>query len=280
MVDDVFAIPRIEQFLSSAPFPQSRRQNNVLHGSIIHERGKLTKSFCFWYSIRMFATYVNCIAVIAGSLIGLLLKKVIKDSFKEIVMTSAGLVTIVIGMGMALKADSYLVMIFSVVLGGFVGYALRIEDHILGFGGWIQRKTDKDGDGVGFSQGFLNASLLFCTGAMSIVGSIQAGTIGDYQLILVKSVMDGCMAVVFSAAYGIGVLFSAVVVLLYQGFFTLAGGWLQPHLGESGINEMGAVGGVLLLMIAGNLLQVKKFKTGDFLPALVFAPILAHFISM
>lgn len=228
----------------------------------------------------MFATYVNCLAVIVGTLVGLLLKRVIKESFKEIVMTSAGLVTVVIGLGMALKAGSYLVMIFSVILGGFVGYALRIEDHVLGLGGWIQRKTSKSGDSVTFAQGFLNASLLFCTGAMSIVGSIQAGTVGDYQLILVKSVMDGCMAIVFTAAYGIGVLFSSLVVLVYQGFFTLAGGWLQPHLGEVGINEMGAVGGVLLLMIAGNLLQIKKFRTGDFLPALVFAPILARFITV
>ena len=228
----------------------------------------------------MLATYVNCLAVIVGSLVGLLLKKVIKDSFKEIVMTSAGLVTVVIGTGMALKTTSYLVMIFSVILGGFVGYALRIEDHVLALGGVIQKKTDKNGDGASFAQGFLNASLLFCTGAMSIVGSIQAGTVKDYQLILVKSVMDGCMAIVFAAAYGVGVMFSSVVVLVYQGFFTLAGGWLQPHLGEQGINEMGAVGGILLLMIGCNLLQVKKCRTGDFLPALAFAPLLAKWIAL
>lgn len=221
----------------------------------------------------MFATYVNCIAVLVGGCIGLLLKRFIKDSFKEVVMTSAGLVTLVIGISMALKTSSYLVMIFSVIIGGMIGTWIHIEDHVLSLGGWLQKKVDKKGDGVAFANGFLNASLLFCTGAMSIVGSIQAGTIQDYSLILVKSVMDGCMAIVFAAAYGSGVLFSILTILVYQGFFTLAGGWLQPHLGEDGIAEMGAVGGVLLLMIALNLLQLKKCKTGDFLPALVFAPL-------
>ncbi|MFA6844819.1 MAG: DUF554 domain-containing protein [Sphaerochaetaceae bacterium] len=228
----------------------------------------------------MFATYVNCLAVVVGAIVGLILKKYIKESFNEVVMTSAGLVTCIIGISMALKTGSYLVMIFSVIVGGLVGYALHIEEHVLSLGNWLQKKTDKKGDGVTFAQGFLNASLLFCTGAMSIVGSIQAGTVGDYQLIFVKSIMDGCMAIVFAAAYGPGVLFSAVTILIYQGFFTLAGGWLEPHLGENGINEMGSVGGILLLMIACNLLGIKKCKTGDFLFALFFAPFFSYVASL
>jgi uncharacterized membrane protein YqgA involved in biofilm formation len=114
---------------------------------------------------------------------------------------------------------------------------------------------------------------------MSVVGSIQAGTTGEMTTILIKSVMDGCMAVVFASVYGIGVMFSFLSILVYQGFFTLAGGWLQPLLGEVGINELSAEGGVLLLMIGLGLLNIRKFKTGNFIPALIFAPVLGILVD-
>jgi uncharacterized membrane protein YqgA involved in biofilm formation len=166
-----------------------------------------------------------------------------------------------------------------VVLGGFIGYALRIEDGVLALGTWMERRLSRGRgnaeSGRNFALGFLNASLLFCSGAMTVVGSIQAGTVGDYQLILVKSIMDGCMAIIFSAVYGPGVLASALFVLLYQGFFTLAGGAIAPVLGDAGINELAAVGGVLLMMIGFGLLDIRKSKTGNFLPAMIVAPLLA-----
>jgi uncharacterized membrane protein YqgA involved in biofilm formation len=115
---------------------------------------------------------------------------------------------------------------------------------------------------------------LFCSGAMSIVGSIQAGTSGDYRLILVKSVLDGSMAIVLAAAYGVGVLFSSLFILVYQGFFTLAGSWLAPLLGKTGINELSAVGGILIIMIAFSLLDIKHFKTADYLLGMFIAPLL------
>ncbi|MFA6840086.1 MAG: DUF554 domain-containing protein [Sphaerochaetaceae bacterium] len=239
----------------------------------------------------MFATYFNCIAVIIGSLLGLLLRSRIRDEFKSVVMSSSGLVTLVIGMSMALGTNSYLILIFSVVIGGFVGYALHIEDGILRLGDWMDRRTSRVSSpasdnvhseavaavsgGSNFAKGFLDASLLFCSGAMSVVGSIQAGTVGDYELIMVKSIMDGCMAIIFAAAYGPGVIASALFILIYQGFFTLAGGWLAPVLGDSGIAELSAVGGILLLMIGLGLTGIKEFKTGNFLPAMVVAPLLA-----
>lgn len=267
----------------------------------------------------MFATYFNCIAVIVGSLLGLLLRTRIKDDFKSVVFACSGLVTLVIGVSMALGTNNYLILLFSLVIGGFCGYALHIEDGVLRLGAWMERKTarkvkpsgagatdgvaegvaegvpqdgtamgtadadardasvamSKPSSGSNFAKGFLNASLLFCSGAMSVVGSIQAGTVGDYELIMVKSIMDGCMAIVFAAAYGPGVIASALFILVYQGFFTLAGGWLAPVLGETGIAELSAVGGVLLMMIGFGLVGVKEFKTGNFLPAMVIAPILA-----
>ncbi|HHT80065.1 MAG: DUF554 domain-containing protein [Sphaerochaeta sp.] len=227
----------------------------------------------------MFATYINCLSVIIGSLIGLLLKNRLKSSYREVVFTSSGLVTLVIGISMAMQTGSFLILIFSTVLGGFVGYALSIEDGVLSLGAWVESKLGKkNGDeqaSKNFALGFLNASLLFCSGAMTVVGSIQAGTTGDYQLLLVKSVMDGCMAIIFSAVYGPGVMASALVILVYQGFFTLAGGFISPILGESGIAELSAVGGVLLMMIGLGLLDIRKSKTGNFLPAMLIAPVLA-----
>ncbi|MDD2231779.1 MAG: DUF554 domain-containing protein [Sphaerochaetaceae bacterium] len=230
----------------------------------------------------MIATYINCIAVVLGALIGLLLKKHISEKFKEVVFASSGCVTLVLGMGMALKSSNALVMILALVIGGGIGYLIRIEDGILKLGEKIEGLTRKKGEtteGSTFAQGFMSASILFCSGAMTVVGSIQAGTAGQYQTLLVKSIMDGCMAIVFGAAYGIGVAFSALFVLVYQGFFTLAGGWLQPLLGDAGIGELAATGGVLLLMIGFGLLDLKKFKTANFLPALVLAPVLLSLVS-
>ncbi|HKL57581.1 MAG TPA: DUF554 domain-containing protein, partial [Sphaerochaeta sp.] len=206
----------------------------------------------------MFATYINCLTVILGSLLGLFLKNRLKSSYKEVVFTSSGLITLVIGISMAMQTGSFLILIFSTILGGFVGYALSIEEGVLSLGTWIEsklgRKHGNEEASKNFALGFLNASLLFCSGAMTVVGSIQAGTTGDYQLLLVKSVMDGCMAIIFSAVYGPGVMASALVILVYQGFFTLAGGFISPILGEAGIAELSAVGGVLLMMIGLGLL--------------------------
>lgn len=227
----------------------------------------------------MFATYINCLTVILGSLLGLFLKNRLKSSYKEVVFTSSGLITLVIGISMAMQTGSFLILIFSTILGGFVGYALSIEEGVLSLGTWIEsklgRKHGNEEASKNFALGFLNASLLFCSGAMTVVGSIQAGTTGDYQLLLVKSVMDGCMAIIFSAVYGPGVMASALVILVYQGFFTLAGGFISPILGEAGIAELSAVGGVLLMMIGLGLLDIRKSKTGNFLPAMLIAPVLA-----
>ncbi len=226
----------------------------------------------------MWAVFINCGAIILGSLIGILVGKHVKDSFKEIVFSCSGLVTIVMGIQMALGSTNFLVMLIALLLGGALGYLLKIEDRVYSLGEKMGRATHSEGT-QNFAKGFLTASVLFCSGAMAVVGSIQAGTTGDMTTILIKSVMDGCMAVVFASIYGIGVMFSFLCILVYQGFFTLAGGWLQPVLGEVGIAELSAEGGVLLLMIGLGLLKIKEFKTANFIPALVFAPVLAILVS-
>ena len=225
----------------------------------------------------MLAVFINCATVILGSIIGLLVGKHLKESFKEIVFSCAGLVTLVMGVGMALESSNKLVMLLALLVGGAIGYLLKIEDGILSLGDKLGNLTHKDENvestSRNFGKGFLAASVLFCSGAMSVVGSIQAGTTGEMQTILIKSVMDGCMAVVFASVYGVGVMFSSLFILVYQGFFTLAGGWLEPVLGTVGITELSAEGGILLLMIGFGLLKIKEFKTANFLPALVFAPV-------
>ena len=224
----------------------------------------------------MLAVFINCGTVILGSLIGLLVGRHLKDSFKEIVFSCSGLVTIVMGIQMALQSSNFLTLLLALLLGGALGYLLKIEDRILALGDRLGKATGGADGQTGtqnFAKGFLTASVLFCSGAMSVVGSIQAGTTGEMTTILIKSVMDGCMAVVFSSIYGIGVMFSFLFILVYQGFFTLAGGWLEPLLGSVGIAELTASGGVLLLMIGFGLLKIREFKTANFLPALVFAPV-------
>ena len=224
----------------------------------------------------MLAVFINCATVIVGSFIGLLVGKHLKESFKEIVFACSGLITLVMGIQMAMQSSNFLVLLLALLIGGALGYLLKIEDRVLSLGDKLGKMTGNKDAQTGtqnFAKGFLTASVLFCSGAMSVVGSIQAGTTGEMTTILIKSVMDGCMAVVFASVYGIGVMFSFLFILLYQGFFTLAGGWLEPLLGEVGINELSAEGGVLLLMIGFGLLKIREFKTANFLPALVFAPV-------
>lgn len=227
----------------------------------------------------MIATFINAAAVILGALLGLLLGNRISETFKNIVMLSAGVITLVLGIDMALEAPSAIADLFALVLGGFIGFALDIEGGVLRLG----NKVESLGGGVSggnFGKGFLNASLLFCTGAMSVVGSINAGTSGDYELILIKSVMDGFMAIVFAAAYGSGVFASAITIIVYQGFFTLAGGFIQPLLGDVGVAALSSTGGFLLVLLSLNLLSLKDCHTGNFLPALVLAPIMQYLYSL
>ncbi|MDY3851046.1 MAG: DUF554 domain-containing protein [Bullifex sp.] len=228
----------------------------------------------------MTATFINAFAVILGGLLGLLLKKKISSSFKDIVMMAAGVTTLVLGIDMALEAPSAIANLFSLIIGGFIGFALRIEGRVLSLGDRIERLGGKKSSGGDFAKGFLNSSLLFCTGAMSIVGSIQAGTSGNWEPILIKSVMDGFMAIVFASTYGLGVFASAVTIIIYQGFFTLAGVYIEPILGTEGINAMASTGGLLLIFLALSLLNLKDCRTGNFLPALILAPLMQYLYSL
>lgn len=227
---------------------------------------------CFPIIHSMIATIINALAIVLGSAVGLLFGKKISSSLQAVIMYGAGTITLILGIQMAMEMPSAIVSLFALVIGGVIGTILKIEERIFNLGEMIGKKAGQDGGGIG--TGFLNASVLFCAGAMAVVGSIQAGTIGDYDLILVKSVMDGMVAIVFSAIYGLGTMLSAISIILYQGFFTLLGGYLEPLLGDAGITALSAEGGLLLILIALKLLGIKDAASGNFLPALVLAPII------
>ena len=218
----------------------------------------------------MIATIINCVTVFVGALIGILLHAKISEDFKETVFTSVGLFTLIIGISMALKAERVVYLALSLVLGGMLGNALDIEGKILAFGEFLKRRFARGGEGRhDFAYGFLNASVLFCVGAMTLVGAFKAGAEGDYTLILTKSVMDGFMAILLTAAMGIGVAFSIITILVYQGGLTLLAVVVKPLVTPLVLSELTGVGGALVMMIGLNLLHLKKIKTGNFIMALV-----------
>jgi len=217
----------------------------------------------------MIATVINALAILAGSLIGLFLRKGLPEKAKAAVFSAAGLISLVLGMRMALGTAHVLAMALALIIGGLAGTALNIEGAVLRLGEWLKRRFAKGDDSGTFAAGFLDSSVLFCVGAMALVGSFKAGVEGDYELILTKSVMDGFMAVILTGAMGVGVAFSALAVLVYQGVLTIAAVWIEPWVSELMLAELSAVGGVLVIMIGINLLGLRKIPTADFLPALV-----------
>ncbi len=232
----------------------------------------------------MIATIVNALAIVLGTAIGLLARKGFSERARDAAYNATGIISLVIGVGMAITTEHVLAFAIAVIAGGLVGTALDIEGAVYRLGEWLRSRFARRGavetradapeagaearDG-GFAYGFLNASVLFCVGAMALVGSFKAGAEGDYDLILTKSVMDGVIAVMFAGAMGVGVGFSALSVLVYQGALTLAAAWIKPYVTASMMTELSAVGGALVIMIGINLLGLKKIRTGDFLPALV-----------
>ena len=218
----------------------------------------------------MIATFVNCATVLVGSIIGLLFNKKVTDQFKQVIYTGIGMFTLVIGIMMALETTRILFVALSIVMGGLLGTWWNIEDGILKLGRLLERKfgSKEDRETSTFAFGFLNASILFCVGAMTIVGSFKAGAEGNYDLILTKSVMDGCMAILLTAAMGIGVAFSIITILVYQGGLTLLAGVLSPYISPLVLSELSGAGGILIMMIGLNLLNLKEIKTANFLPAL------------
>jgi uncharacterized protein len=224
----------------------------------------------------MIATVVNAVAVIVGSLAGILLRKKIGEQFRTVVYSAVGLISLILGIKMALESREVLILAISLVIGGLLGSWWNIEGGVLRLGDYLQKRFTRKGPegSTTFAYGFLNASVLFCVGAMALVGSFKAGAEGDFDLILIKSVMDGFMAIMLTAAMGIGVAFSALIVLVYQGGLTLLSGFLKPLVTEQILSELTGYGGALVIMIGLGLLGLKTFKTANYLPGFILVIVL------
>lgn len=223
----------------------------------------------------MIATWINAALVLLGSVIGLLFRKYISDRFSKVVTQALALCVASIGISMAVKTADTLCVIICMVLGVLLGELLRIEDRLDGAGEFLRRKLVRDGESSRFTEGFVTATLLYCVGAMAITGSIEAGLNHNYGIIVSKGVIDGVTSITFAATMGIGVAFSIIPLIFYQGAITLLAAVVGPYLPPEVITEMSAVGGIAIIGIALNMLNIPnlKIKVGNMLPA-IFLPII------
>jgi uncharacterized membrane protein YqgA involved in biofilm formation len=230
-----------------------------------------------------FGTIVNVIAIIAGGACGIILKKGIPEGFKTTIMQAIGLAVMIVGISGALqgiysvtaegKLDrNYITgMILSLVIGSILGEILKIEENLDKLGAWFQNRFAKNE--TNFAKGFVTASLVYCVGAMAIVGALEDGLYGKVDILFAKAMLDGISAIVFSATLGVGVIFSSLPVLAYQGLITILAGALKPLLSDVVVSQMSLTGSVLILAIGFNMLEIKKFKVGNMLPS-IFMPLI------
>ena len=233
----------------------------------------------------MKGTLVNAAAILVGSSLGLLLKKGIPETYQKTIVKTLGLAVSVIGIEMALKTSNIMIVITSLIIGAICGEFFDLDGKINKLGNWLTaifKKINHNKDAANstdIGEGFVTASLLYCIGAMAVIGSIQDGLTGDTKILYAKSLLDGTMSIALSATLGIGVALSSISVLIYQGFFTLIAGILAPFLSDFVINELAATGGVLIIGIALILLEATKIKLANLLPAIPAAIIVAYLWS-
>ena len=218
----------------------------------------------------MIAQVVNAAAIVIGALLGNRLRGGISERFRSILMQAMALAVMLIGITGAIKTTDALIVVVSLAIGALIGEGINIEKRLEQAGDALKSRVK--GAEASFTQGFVSASLIFCVGAMAIVGSLDAGLHGEYSTILTKSLIDGITAAMLASTLGIGVIFSAVAVFVYQGAITLLAGLLQPLLTDAIITEMSAVGGLLIFAIGLNMQGITKIRVGNLLPA-IFIPL-------
>jgi uncharacterized membrane protein YqgA involved in biofilm formation len=222
----------------------------------------------------LFGTFVNTLAIVAGSLVGLVLRGGLPEAYRLTVIQAIGLAVVLIGLRGALGCDDLLLVIFSLAIGAALGTALKIEARLESLGQRIERRFG--GNDNDLARGFVTASLVFCVGSMAIVGSLESGLADNHQTLFAKSVLDGISSIVFASSFGVGVLFSALPVLVYQGAITLSASLLKPLLVPAVVAQMSAVGGLLIVAIGFNLLDIANLRVGNMLPA-IFLPLVYFF---
>ena len=228
----------------------------------------------------MLGVLVNTVAVLIGSAIGLLFKKGIPQKYSDAVMTGIALCTVYIGISGALKGENTIVLIVSMALGAACGTLLDLDGGLNKLGQLVEKKFSRKDGTSSIAQGFITASLLFCVGAMTIVGSLTAGLTGDNEMLFTKSVLDLISASMLSVSLGIGVMFSAAFVLVFQGAIAMMAGLLEPVLTTASINEIICAGSLMIMALGLNMLGITKIKVANYLPALVFAPIVLRLAAL
>jgi hypothetical protein len=222
----------------------------------------------------MIGTITNTATVIAGSLLGLLIHSRMPRKISGIVFHAIGLFTLVLGFTMAFKSDRYLIMIFSLVLGAIVGELLDIDAVLNSLSDRLKKRLKISH--AGFTEGLITAFFLFCMGSMTILGAFEEGLGGEPTLLMTKAVLDGFSSIALAASLGVGVLFSALPLFLFQGGLTLFASWLHELFTPEMIAALSAVGGVLLVGLGLSILEIKKIKIANLLPSLIFITLLAY----
>ena len=228
--------------------------------------------------MQLLGALVNGAAICVGGGVGLVLKNGLKEQYRDMLIGVMGLSVLFSGISTAMgglldEAVEPLLFIVSLVLGGLVGQAIGIERHLEAFGDWMQSRLGNGGGN--FSQGCVTASLTFCVGTMAILGSLESGIQGVHTTLFTKSIIDGITALIFASTLGVGVLFSAVPVVLYQGALTLLAVVVEPYLSADIIREISVIGGILIAAIGMNMLEIRRFQVGNLLPAIV-VPVLYY----
>jgi len=226
----------------------------------------------------MIGTIVNVIAVIIGSSIGLIIHKKLPERLVKVTFQVLGLFTIVLGIKMAFDSQNLLILIFSLLIGSIMGSGLKLNDG-------LEKQTEKlnkklGGKNQSFNKGLITAFLLFCVGSMTILGAIEEGMNNNPELLLIKSLMDGFSSIALTVAFGIGVMFSVIPLIVFQGGLTILAMWLGSFFPDIYISEITAVGGVILLGLGLNLLEITKIKLIDLLPALLVSPLLLYIYQL
>lgn len=236
----------------------------------------------------MIGTLINFALVMVGGMLGLIIGGHLPERIKVIVVSAIGLMTIVLGVSSAIHTENALIPLVALVLGAIIGELLDIDKGINRLGDWLKKRFDKAGSGQNFTTAFVVASLQFCVGPLTILGAINDGLTGNFSLLAIKAVLDGFSAIIFASTFGVGVLFAGATILLVQGGISLLAGYIKPLLvsiptasisAQPRVIELSAVGGVILIGLALNILDIKRIKVANLLPALIIAPLIVILLN-
>ncbi len=219
----------------------------------------------------MVGTIINALAILVGGMVGVLFKNVIPEKIAEALLKASGLTVITVGIKLSLVGENLTLLIMSVIIGTAIGELINIEGKLDNLGVFVESKLKNKSSNI--TLGFVTCTLIYCVGSMSIIGAIQSGLTGNHEILFSKALLDGIMSITMAVSMGVGVAFSSISVLIYQGTITLLAQFMQSLLSDVVVTEMTAIGGVLIMAIGLNFLEIKRIKVGNMLPA-IFLPII------